>query len=157
MGSGQCNHLITWSENTIQLLIYIGLFIWELPQNIGGLLYLLFSYLLSEVQKVEFEKGRVFIELKKTGVSLGFFVFWPSCDNRYFKLSSKNKMHEFGHSIQSRILGPLYLLLVGIPSILRVLYRILYYTFTGLRWKNYYKGYPEDWADRLGDIIRWQK
>lgn len=54
--------------------------------------------------------------------------------------------HEYGHFKQSMMLGPLYLVLVGLWSIIRAglnLYR------NG----QYYNGYPENWADKLGGVF----
>lgn len=46
------------------------------------------------------------------GISLGKYIIvsqWAT---------QKTIMHEYGHCLQSKILGPLYLLVVGLPSIL---------------------------------------
>jgi hypothetical protein len=51
------------------------------------------------------------------------------------------------------MLGPVYLIIVGIPSISRVLYSRWYYKNYGHSWKNYFKGFPENWADKLGGIL----
>ena len=90
---------------------------------------------------------------KRTGVSLGLFVFVPDEPGEGKKLplterSGKMLIHEYGHTIQSLMLGPLYLFIIGIPSALwcslpyckkmRKVRRISYYSF-----------YPEKWADRL--------
>ena len=58
--------------------------------------------------------------------------------------------HEYGHSRQSLVLGPLYLPLVGIPSLsLAVMTRM------GILSRNsYFTRYPEAWADRLGGVKR---
>jgi len=61
-----------------------------------------------------------------------------------------NLKHEFGHSIQSKYFGPVYLLVIGIPSALRVIYSKIYYSFRKREWTKYYRGYPEKWADSLG-------
>jgi len=59
--------------------------------------------------------------------------------------------HEYGHSIQSLILGPLYLILVGIPSVsMNILSRII----KGKYAENYYNRWPENWADKLGGVSR---
>jgi hypothetical protein len=58
--------------------------------------------------------------------------------------------HEMGHSKQSRILGPLYLLAVGLPSVtVNLVARIFK---KNAAW--YYSQYPEKWADELGGIER---
>jgi hypothetical protein len=61
-----------------------------------------------------FFKGVLFIETSSfgpgCGISLGNIVIHGPYSDRALK------QHEFGHCIQSRILGPFYLLLIGIPS-----------------------------------------
>ena len=59
--------------------------------------------------------------------------------------------HEHGHQIQSKILGPLYLLVIGIPSLIWAwLYGpVIKYTRNG-----YYRFYTEKWADKLGEVKR---
>lgn len=59
----------------------------------------------------------------------------------------KSIKHEYGHCIQSRILGPLYLIVIGLPSIMHAWL---------CRCKNhsYYDFYPEKWADKLAGIKR---
>lgn len=63
----------------------------------------------------------------KSSISLGLFVFVTS--EPYFvkkyegqlsvsECSSRLLVHEYGHTIQSLILGPLYLIVIGIPSTL---------------------------------------
>jgi hypothetical protein len=58
--------------------------------------------------------------------------------------------HELGHAVQSRRLGPAYLIVVGAPSIARVL-RV---RASRGAWRGYYDGWPEADADRLGGIVR---
>ena len=80
-------------------------------------------------------------------VSLGEYIFLsPSRWN-----DTKTLNHERGHRIQSRMLGWLYLPVVGIPSI------IWAGCFDGYRKKHnvsYYSFYTERWADRLGGVER---
>jgi hypothetical protein len=61
-------------------------------------------------------------------------------------------VHEFGHAVQSAILGPLFLPIMGIPS-------ILWCNLPQCRKhrKNkqvsYYRFYPERTANRLGSLV----
>ena len=81
------------------------------------------------------------------GVSLGLFLFVPDgADERLLA-------HEYGHSLQSLLLGPLYLVVIGLPSVL----------WAGLpalarrrarRGISYYAFYTERWADRWGGVVR---
>lgn len=129
------------------------LFMWELPQNIFGvLLYGILKY-KKQVTGFEKESHLRFIETKKLGVSLGWFIFWSPTGNRFAQYTNDCRMHEYGHARQSVILGPLYLLLVGIPSVSRVIYSRWYFRKNGIHWKYYFDGYPENWADKLGGII----
>lgn len=60
--------------------------------------------------------------------------------------------HEYGHTIQSKLLGPLYLFIIGIPSIV---WASIYGTKLVPETKNgYYKFYTEKWADKLGQVER---
>lgn len=129
------------------------LFAWELPQNLLGAANLFAQRRAGNVRDVRRERGRTMIELVGDGaVSLGQFVFFGTRDNRYVPVGHENRNHEYGHSIQSRALGPLYLPLVGVPSVARVVYAMAYRTVTGERWSGYYEGWPERSADRLGGV-----
>ena len=80
---------------------------------------------------------------------MGLFLFWNPKYDKNKEIENTNKLHEYGHSIQSRIFGPLYLLFIGVPSFLRVIYSRYYYYKTKKNWSNYYNGYPENWANKL--------
>lgn len=125
------------------------LVLWELPQNILGCFLLCLLAAGGGIRRIYWEEGRLFVR-GRAAVSLGAFVFWAVSPGG-FLASQANKRHEYGHSVQSRLLGPLYLLLVGLPSCARMLYARLYRACTGRPWTGYYRGYPESWADRLGD------
>lgn len=122
--------------------------IWELPQNILGMIVWLI--LIRKIAEVEIVQKRCFFNIPNFGISLGSFIFWSRSDSAIIAIHNNNKEHEYGHSIQSLILGPFYLLVVGLPSIARVLYGMIFYAITKTRWQNYYAGYPENWANRLG-------
>ena len=48
------------------------------------------------------------------GISLGLFIFVNGTKNENWIESTR--AHEYGHTFQSLILGPLYLLVIGLPS-----------------------------------------
>ncbi len=127
-------------------------FLWQLPQNLLG--FMLYQKLKrrNQVKQVEFQKNRWFIHAEEA-VSLGWFVFWNiDYHDQIFDLTIVNKEHEYGHSLQSAIFGPFYLLVIGLPSFCRVQYAYYYYRKNGQKWKGYYHGYPEKWADQLGKV-----
>jgi hypothetical protein len=97
---------------------------------------------------------------RDNGVSFGTDVFIPSA------LYANVENHELGHCHQSHYLGPLYLLLVGLPSVIRfaIDQRHLKAGWTqGQRDKWYYTAWPEGpgghcydkiTADYLGGVKR---
>ena len=60
------------------------------------------------------------------------------------------KVHEYGHTIQSLVWGPLYLITVGLPS-------VLWATLPPMKKLrkekkiSYFSVYPENQANRLGE------
>lgn len=132
----------------------VGLGVWELPQNVVGLALLGVEGLRGSIVEIRWERERVMIETTGSAISLGLFVFWCRRSNRWHELDERNQDHEYGHSIQSRMLGPLYLPVVGVTSSARAIYALGYREVTGRKWDRYYAGFPEDWADRLGGVRR---
>jgi hypothetical protein len=132
----------------------VALLVWELPQNVLGVANLARLAARRRVERVGLERERVMIEIREgaAAVSLGAFVFFSKHDNPFVPVGPENRDHEYGHSIQSRLLGPLYLPLVGVPSSARAVYAVVHRSVTGRRWSRYYDGYPESWADRLGGV-----
>ncbi len=129
------------------------LFGWELPQNTLGLGLLVGLRLLGRKSETVRDRRRLFIETDGMGISLGWFVFWTKdWGPRGPVATDRTRNHEYGHSIQSRLFGPLYLLLVGIPSVSRVAWSSLVWRRTGTRWPHYYRGWPENNADWLGGV-----
>ena len=119
------------------------LFLWQLPQNILGLLYIFISK--GEYQYCSGDV-HIFTTASKYGsVSLGNFVFVSvRSSNLQYTLA-----HEMGHAIQSKYLGPLYLIVIGIPSFLWALSRRY---SRKLRNKDYYSFYTEKWANQLSGL-----
>jgi len=129
--------------------------LWELPQNLLGAGWLALHWARRAVKSVRFEREPVMVEVDTIGaISLGLFVFYTHRDNKYVPVGGENKDHEYGHSVQSRLLGPLYLPIVGITSEMRVAYAVGHRHLTGRRWAGYYEGFPENWADHLGRVDR---
>ena len=119
---------------------------WGILQNIaGGAVYLFFR--IKGCPHFKYQGSVVTIWPIRTGsMSLGRFLFldptWETKD--HFLLA-----HEYGHTVQSLILGPLFLPVIALPSIL---WAGLPY-FARLRkekHKSYYDAYQEKWANVLG-------
>ena len=121
------------------------LFIWQLPQHIVAIIY--FGYLVMMCKDLgidsRYKQATVIPCIMRGAVTLGNYVFVGL--NSEYKETVK---HELGHTIQSKILGPLYLIVIGIPSITYCGLRRL---FPSLRKKNYYNFYTEKWANNLSE------
>ena len=65
-------------------------------------------------------------------------------------------VHEYGHTVQSLILGPLYLIVIGMPS-------TLWGFLPNLHKKrkdeqiSYFSFFTEGWANRLGEKVTGEK
>lgn len=112
-------------------------YIWQLPQNALGLLV----KLITKVKRGS--AGYHYWELK-SGLSLGRYIFINE------KALAETAKHEEGHQKQSRILGPLYLLVIGVPSFVWACLK----TVGFFKKISYYDFYTERWADRLAGIER---
>ena len=121
------------------------LFIWQLPQHIVAIIY--FGYLVMMCKDLgidsRYKQATVIPCIMRGAVTLGNYVF-VGLNSEY----RKTVKHELGHTIQSKILGPLYLIVIGIPSITYCGLRRL---FPSLRKKNYYNFYTEKWANNLSE------
>ena len=87
-------------------------------------------------------------------LSLGlfFFVSEQASDDRRKELCA----HEYGHSVQSVILGPLFLPVIGLPS---SLWCMLPY-FVRMRERkgiSYHSLYTERWANFIGEKLTGEK
>ena len=60
--------------------------------------------------------------------------------------------HEYGHCLQSVMLGPLYLVVVGLPSF--VWANVIYHRIEGVKYTWFY---TESWANYLGEKFTKQK
>jgi len=152
------------------LIIFISTFTWELFQNILGFLVFIFTCLNSigtKKLKIEWYKGEIVLlgNFFSAGVSLGRFIILDRKYENYilFGVSQfgMTVKHEYGHSRQSLMLGPLYIFVVGIPSALHNIYnRGLYkqivdpFERRAKKYEEYYNWYCEKWADKLGDVHR---
>lgn len=117
-------------------------YIWELPQNLLGLLL----RVIYKGTDSEYEGAVVRRSLKmQGGISLGRYIIVSQF------ASKTTVMHEYGHCLQSRRLGWLYLLVIGLPSIV---WAGLYGTVVKPTKNGYYRFYTERWADRLGGVKR---
>lgn len=140
----------------MKILKKIFVLLWSLPQFLLGR-FLLFIYRKKVVKREVFEGVDVFyIEKFPAGISLyPYIILNSSYLKNYVSFREMTIKHEYGHCRQSLILGWLYLIVVGIPSISMNILSIISRKFgKGIFANNYYKRWPESWADRLGGVKR---
>lgn len=135
---------------------------WGFLQTLLGFL----NFILHIRDKHYFYHGAVITEWKdKSSVSLGMFVFVTGEPYFYDKLKDEYSMeelsqrllvHEYGHTIQSLILGPLYLIAMGIPS---TVWGFLPYLNKKRKEEgiSYFSFFTEKWANYLGEKVTGEK
>lgn len=120
--------------------------LWELPQNIVGAI-------VKMVSKAKFcttyKDANVYTWKMNAGLSLGKYIFTPFEEKHMNRTTVRNHIkHEYGHCIQSKMLGWFYLFVISIPSLLWAA------TFDEKLGRSYYDFYTESWAERLGGVKR---
>lgn len=119
------------------------LYAWQLPQNLLGLLLVA---ILQPEDTYDFEGVRLcYASRMKGGISLGRYLIVRDVLKDY---AGRTERHELGHARQSRMLGWLYLPVIGLPSLLWAAW------WNEDRNRSYYSFYTERWADRLGGVNR---
>ena len=91
---------------------------WGLPQTLVGA-----GVFLAHARKPHFRYHGAIVTTweSRKAVSLGLFVFLNGPDGAKASAADVDQQllaHEYGHTIQSLILGPLYLPVIGLPSVL---------------------------------------
>lgn len=131
-------------KGVFEVIKFIGLLIWQLPQSIIGWLMILWFVIIGKVKFMHYHKHAfVFTADKMNGsISLGTIIILCTSHSK----SKPTIQHEFGHIFQSQYLGWLYLLVIGIPSIC---WAAIHNPANGI---SYYSFYPEMWANTLGKV-----
>lgn len=146
-------------KTLITVLYFLLQITWGLPQNLVG--FVIFLWHIKD--KHYLFHGSVITIWKGpnggTSMSMGMFVF---LDEYYIKEENAREnpesqfnqvaVHEFGHSLQSLLLGPLYFFVISIPSGVWCNFKY----FQNMRKDkkmSYYIFYPERWANYWGEKI----
>ncbi len=137
----------------LKLLKMLFLFLWQLPQNIIGTFCTLSYDKLHPYYTRDGDLVDVYFKKWfRSGVSFGDIIILDSAFDQGVPIKTLYIAiyHEHGHQVQSRILGPLYLIIIGIPSLLgNLVFRVF-----KIDPKHYYKLPWEAWADKLGGVER---
>lgn len=141
--TGHCARAPIAAAGWRRILFYLLQFTWGLSVNLFGLLA--FLCCRKHFRSEPFCNSIVtYLPGDRGGLSLGVFIFLSAHDAR------RLRTHEYGHTVQCLFLGPLYWIIVMLPS-------ALWYHFFGAyrakRQLSYDAFYCEHWATAWG--IRW--
>lgn len=109
------------------------LYAWQLPQNLVGLIY---GKIVKAIKLGDYYGARTYYHKYGGSVTLGDYIYLDK------HAGEKTLRHEYGHTMQSKILGWLYLIVIGLPSILHAIVHTK---------GDYYHFYTEKWANKLAD------
>lgn len=129
--------------------------LWQLPQNALGLAV----YALCPGAPGGLHRGKrvTFWKSRSSSLSLGHFIFLAE---QFYRLGGDDLsyldeepvfVHEYGHTRQSAILGPLYLPLIGVPSFIWA--KAPMFKRMRDRGVNYYSFFIEADASKLGERL----
>lgn len=128
------------------LLFRLWQWTWGFPQTLVGFII----YLAHKDAPHRTYHGCIVTKWKQAAsLGVGMFLF---LSERSYENDPQVQVHEFGHAVQSAILGPLFLPVMGIPSFLwcnlkpcRKLRRE--------KGVSYYRLYTESTANYLGSLV----
>lgn len=133
----------------------ILLYLWQYPQNLVGLIVLLYAKWFGGINRAYTLQDDIkvyYVDKFRGGVSLGKYIFIDSSflqrRGAVYLRNEKTERHEWGHTRQSLMFGPLYLLVIGFPSVVHCIFHN--------KEKDYEHFFVESWATKLGKKIRWE-
>ncbi len=144
------------------IIFTVGQWTWGFIQTIVGAALYIKCY---KNIHYNFHGACVTVWNSKSSVSLGKFIFLS--DDPFFFYEKKREsytfeefneqllVHEYGHTIQSLILGPFYLIVIGAPSMIWSFFP----AFVKMREKgcSYFDAYCEYTANTLGELVTGKK
>lgn len=119
------------------------MYILEFPQNLIG--FLTFKFYTKNKKRPYYKYKDTYVTHVKGrwgAISLSKYIF---ADDTYYK--SDLIKHEYGHTIQSKLLLILYLPVIGLPSLI---WSRFFNWYRVRSKKSYYWLYTESWANKLG-------
>lgn len=130
------------------------LWIWQLPQNLIGLFLVLITGARKDAVYTHKQWSNYYVARRFTGgwgVCLGEFIVFG-----YSPIAITSNQHELGHRKQSRVLGCLYFLIIGIPSVIgNIIDQVFHKKWNRVKRGEWYYNLPwEKSANKLGGV--WQ-
>ena len=122
------------------IIYYLLQWTWGIVQNIAGLVLF-----VANISGKHYRfNGAVVTEWKcrRGSLGMGMFIFVSP------GVTEKITRHEYGHTLQSIILGPLFLPVIGLPSLLWCALPC-FINYRKKKGVSYYRFYTERWANKL--------
>jgi RHS repeat-associated protein len=118
----------------------ISRFTWEAPQTTLGNLYSHFRNGTRKVDNVEYWHGATLVNSRRGlewGLTLG-----PYINSQGMEIGDDMFRHEYGHTLQSKLHGPLYITHVGVPNFIGAI-------LSQLGWHDHNNEWSEIQANRM--------
>ena len=125
--------MLKFKSKLLTYIVNFFLLIWMLPQTLTALIALA---IFRNGEWYYNEDAKILVYKVNKG-----HLFGTACSENTIK-------HETGHSVQSLIFGPLFHIIVSLPSICLFWYKRL----TNKDQKFYHSHWPENHADKLGHV-----
>lgn len=110
-------------KTVFKIIYWLLSFTWGLLMSFIGLIVT--CVVILKGGKIHKNGCSIIIEISNNwgGLSLGCFVFCANYNETNSYWFEHTRKHEFGHSLQNIILGPLFIFIVAIPSVIRYHYK----------------------------------
>lgn len=132
------------------VLYYVLQWTWAIIQNIAGL-----ALFCANITKKHYRhKGALVTEWNypRGSVGLGMFIFVSVPKGGADRAAVEKVIcHEYGHTLQSIILGPLFFVVIGLPSLIWCALPC-FVNYRKRKNVSYYWFYTERWANSLAKI-----
>ncbi len=136
-----------WKTSVKRFLFYLVQWTWGFSVNIVGAIAFLICTKIKGYRWQHFGYAKiVYLPWNAGGLSMGTYIFMKD-HHKDKKWTHDTRIHEYGHTWQCLLLGPLYYIVVALPSV------IWCNCFASYRKKNnvpYGKLYCEAWANAWG-------
>lgn len=136
----------TTKRNIVKdFFFYVIQWTWGLPVNIvGGIAYLICTKVLKYRHQKFGYANIVYMPWNAGGLSMGLFIFVKDRGDEPNPWSYNTRIHEYGHTWQCLLLGPLYYIVIALPSVIwcncfqwyREKYKVSYYWLYCEAWAN---------------------
>lgn len=143
-----------WKTSLGDFLFYLVQWTWGLPVNLVGWIAFAICTKIKGRRWQRFGYAKiVYLPWNAGGLSLGLFIFMKD-QHKSRTWTYDARIHEYGHTWQCLLLGPLYYIVIALPSAVWCNF------FQGYREKHnvsYYKLYCESWANAWGQKVTGMK